>query len=48
MCASTMRFALKPTDARLRNAVELAKLDEKTAKKMIREIDRSRELYHRR
>lgn len=34
--------------ARLRNAVELAKLDEKTAKKMIREIDRSRELYHRR
>ena len=41
-------YIFAPMDARLRNAVELAKLDEKTAKKMIREIDRSRELYHRR
>ncbi len=41
-------YIYAPMDARLRNAVELAKLDEKTAKKMIREIDRSRELYHRR
>lgn len=41
-------YIYAPMDARLRNAVELAKLDEKTAKKMIREIDHSRELYHRR
>ena len=41
-------YIYAPMDARLRNAVELAKLNEKTAKKMIREIDRSRELYHRR
>lgn len=41
-------YIYAPMDARLRNAVELAKLDERTAKKMIREIDRSRELYHRR
>lgn len=41
-------YIYAPMEARLRNAVELAKLDEKTAKKMIREIDRSRELYHRR
>ena len=41
-------YIYAPMDAMLRNAVELAKLDEKTAKKMIREIDRSRELYHRR
>ena len=41
-------YIYAPMDTRLRNCVELAKLDEKTAKKMIREIDRSRELYHRR
>ena len=41
-------YIYAPMGARLRNAVELAKLDEKTAKKMIREIDRSRELYRRR
>lgn len=41
-------YIYAPMDARLRNCVELARLDEKTAKKMIREIDRSRELYHRR
>ena len=41
-------YIYAPMDARVRNAVELAKLDEKTARKMIREIDRSRELYHRR
>ena len=41
-------YIYAPMEARLRNAVDLAKLDEKTAKKMIREIDRSRELYHRR
>ena len=56
-CADSILMAMEnrlnvyiyaPMDARLRNAVELAKLDERTAKKMIREIDRSRELYHRR
>ena len=41
-------FIYAPIDARLRNAVELAKLDERTAKKMIRAIDRSGELSHRR
>ena len=41
-------YIYAPMDARIRNAKEIAKMDEKTAKKMIREIDRSRELYHRR
>ena len=35
-------------EARLRNCTQTLKMDEKTARKMIREVDRSRELYHRR
>lgn len=41
-------YIYAPVEARLRNCVEILKMDEKTAKKMIREVDRSRELYHRR
>lgn len=32
-------------EARLRNCIELLKMDEKTARKMIREVDRAREVY---
>ena len=42
------RYVYAPVEARLRNCTEILKMDEKTAKKMIREVDRSRELYHRR
>ena len=41
-------YIYAPIDARLRNCTEILKMDEKTARKMIREVDRSRELYHRR
>ena len=41
-------YVYAPFDARLRNCTEILKMDEKTARKMIREVDRSRELYHRR
>lgn len=41
-------YIYAPVEARLRNCVEILKMDEQTAKKMIREVDRSRELYHRR
>ena len=41
-------YIYAPAEARLRNCVDILKMDEKTAKKMIREVDRSRELYHRR
>ena len=41
-------YVYAPVEARLRNCTEILKMDEKTAKKMIREVDRSRELYHRR
>ena len=41
-------YIYAPMEARLRNCVDILKMDEKTAKKMIREVDRSRELYHRR
>lgn len=38
---------IAPYDARLKNCVEKLGMDEKTAKKMIERIDRSRELYHK-
>ena len=41
-------YIYAPFEARMRNSVETLKMDEKTARKMIREVDRSRELYHRR
>ena len=41
-------YIYAPFEARMRNCVETLKMDEKTARKMIREVDRSRELYHRR
>lgn len=41
-------YIYAPVEARLRNCTEILKMDEKTARRMIREVDRSRELYHRR
>ena len=41
-------YVYAPVEARLRNCTEILKMDEKIAHKMIREVDRSRELYHRR
>lgn len=41
-------YVYAPVEARLRNCTEILKMDERTARKMIREVDRSRELYHRR
>ena len=41
-------YIYAPLEARLRNCTQTLKMDEKTARKMIREVDRSRELYHRR
>ena len=41
-------YIYAPVEARLRNCVDILKMDEKTARRMIREVDRSRELYHRR
>ena len=41
-------YIYAPVEARLRNCTELLKMDERTARRMIREVDRSRELYHRR
>lgn len=41
-------YVYAPVEARLRNCTEILKMDEKIARKMIREVDRSRELYHRR
>lgn len=41
-------YVYAPMEARLRNCTEILKMDEKIARKMIREVDRSRELYHRR
>lgn len=38
---------IAPYDARLKNCVEKLGMDEKTAKKMIERIDRSREQYHK-
>ena len=41
-------YIYAPVEARLRNCTEILKMEEKVARKMIREVDRSRELYHRR
>ena len=41
-------YIYAPMEARLRNCTQTLKMDENTARKMIREVDRSRELYHRR
>ena len=41
-------YVYAPVEARLRNCVDILKMDERTARRMIREVDRSRELYHRR
>ena len=38
-------FVYAPIEARLKNCVERLGMDEKTAHKMIREVDRARELY---
>lgn len=35
-------------EKRMENCTKILKMDEKVARKMIREVDRSRELYHRR
>lgn len=41
-------YIYAPVEARLRNCTEILKMDDKVARRMIREVDRSRELYHRR
>ena len=41
-------YIYAPYSARFKNCTEKLGMDEATAKKMIREVDRSRELYHRR
>ena len=41
-------YIYAPYAARFRNCTEKLGMDEATAKRMIREVDRSRELYHRR
>lgn len=41
-------YVYAPYEKRLKNCTEILKMEEKTARKMIREVDRSRELYHRR
>lgn len=41
-------YIYAPYEKRLENCTEILKMEEKTARKMIREVDRSRELYHRR
>ena len=41
-------YVYAPAEARLKNCTQILKMDEKTARRMIREVDRSRELYHRR
>ncbi|MCM1415697.1 MAG: cytidylate kinase-like family protein [bacterium] len=41
-------YIYAPYEKRLKNCTEILKMEEKVARKMIREVDRSRELYHRR
>ncbi|MCD7863629.1 MAG: cytidylate kinase-like family protein [Lachnospiraceae bacterium] len=41
-------YIYAPVEARLKNCTGTLGMEEKTARKMIREVDRSRELYHRR
>lgn len=38
-------YVYAPYEARLRNCTELLGMDEKTAKRMIREVDKAREIY---
>jgi len=41
-------YIYAPYEKRLENCTQILKMEEKAARKMIREVDRSRELYHRR
>ncbi|MCD8068828.1 MAG: cytidylate kinase-like family protein [Lachnospiraceae bacterium] len=41
-------YIYAPAEARLKNCTETLGMEEKEARRMIREVDRSRELYHRR
>lgn len=41
-------YIYAPLEARLRNRTDMLKMDEKTAREMIREVDRARTLYHQR
>lgn len=41
-------YIYAPYEKRLKNCTDILKMEEKVARKMIREVDRSRELYHRR
>jgi len=41
-------YVYAPYEKRLANCTQVLKMEEKVARKMIREVDRSRELYHRR
>lgn len=41
-------YIYAPYEKRLSNCTQILKMKEKEARKMIREVDRSRELYHRR
>lgn len=41
-------YIYAPVEARLKNCTGTLGMEEKTARKMIREVDHSRELYHRR
>ena len=41
-------FIYAPVEARLRNCIETMMMEEKMARRMIREVDRARRLYHRR
>lgn len=41
-------YIYAPYEARLRNCTEILQMDEKTARKMIREVDRAREVYRMR
>lgn len=41
-------YIYAPYEKRLENCTQILKMEEKVARKMIREVDRSRELYHRR
>lgn len=41
-------YIYAPYEARLKNCTDILKMDEKTARKMIREVDRAREVYRMR
>ena len=44
-CALPIFYIYAPYEARLKNCVDSLGMDEKTARSMIREVDRARELY---